>query len=610
MLRQLILNILNDSHYRPLSYHELANLIMSKSDEYDLNQIYQEIVKLENEYLIIQTKHETLQSIERLGLKLGTIEIKSKGYGFVRLDNDEDDVFISKYNLNNAIDKDRVLIKMIDIKANEGSIERVLEHGLNLIVGEVFIRRKQIYVSPDNKSLNFNIKINYKNSMGATNGHKVVCVITSIDDKTGVIHGKIKNIIGHINDVDIDILSVVYEYGFNPEFSREALDEAKNYQKDKLILNNRIDLRDKTFITIDGADSKDLDDAIYLEKEQDDYILYVSIADVSYYVREDTNLNKDAYERGTSVYLTNKVVPMLPFQLSNDICSLNPDTDRYTLTCQMKINNKGKVIDYDIYESMINSKYRLTYEEVNNFYNDEEKELTKLNSIALMLNDMLSLSKIIRTKKIKDGYIDFDIDEIKIITNNKNQAIDIVKRVRGLSEKLIEDFMIKANEVVAENFHWLDLPSLYRVHDKPNKDKLLELIKFAKVFNINFTLKKDEISPYDINHFLELIKKSKQAHFLDKLLLRSMAKAVYQPDNIGHFGLASHYYTHFTSPIRRYPDLIIHRLIRKYLIDKDIPNEKDKEKIYQKLIKIGEHASKKERDAQEAERKVTDMKCA
>ena len=610
MLRKIILDILNDNQYQPLSYYELANLVMSLNKKYDLNTIYQEIVKLENEHLIIRNKNEKIQSIERLNLKIGTLEIRGNGYGFVRLDSDEDDLYVSKINLNNGIDKDRVLVKIINSQSNEAAVYRVLEHGVNLIVGEVWLRKSQIYVKPDNKYLNFNIKISYKNSLGATNGHKVVCVITNIDDQTGIVHGKIKNIIGHVNDVGINVLSVVYEYGFNPNFSKAALKEAKAFQNQKLTLSKRVDLRTKNFITIDGADAKDLDDAIYVERDKDDYVLYVSIADVSYYVAENSELNKEAYARGTSVYLANKVVPMLPFQLSNEVCSLNPDVERYTLTCQMKIDKQGQVNDYAIYESLIKSKYRLTYEQVNNFYAGKEREATKLAAISSMLKNMLELSKIIRNKKIKDGYIDFDIDEIKVVVDNKGEAKDITKRERGLSEKLIEDFMVRANEVVAENFFWLDLPALYRVHDEPNKDKLLELIKFAKIFNIDFTLKKDQISPYDINNFLGKIKMSKQAGFLDKLLLRSMAKAVYQPNNIGHFGLSSNYYTHFTSPIRRYPDLIIHRLIRKYLISKDIPTEKEKEQIYTKLISIGEQTSKKERNAQEAERKVTAMKCA
>ncbi|MDR3215161.1 MAG: ribonuclease R [Bacilli bacterium] len=612
MLREIIFKILNDNHYSPMNYQQLATIILRNTDEFDLNMIYKELVLLENEHLIMRVKHDNIQSIARLGLKLGIIEIKAKGFGFVKVDDDTPDIFVSRKNINGAIEKDLVLVEITDEKKHEGIVYKVIEHKLGLIVGVLHSRKNNtLVVIPDNKNLNFEIKINNKHTLGANTGYKVVCYITDVDQKHGLIYGKIKHVIGHMDAVDIDVISIVYEYGFEVDFSKTALHEAKQAQS-KLISNKgRKDLRSLAFITIDGADAKDLDDAIYVERDQDNnYDLYVSIADVSYYVEEKSTLDQEAYLRSTSVYLTNKVVPMLPFQISNEVCSLQPDVDRLTMTAQMKINEQGQLLDYQIYESIINSKHRLTYDQVNQFYNNNQKQLNNLKDINEMLWDMLSLSKIIRDQKIKNGYINFNIAEPKIILNSKGKAINVINRDRGLAEMMIEDFMVRANEVVAEHFYWLDVPFLYRVHDKPNMDRLSDLVIFAKSLNINYHLNKDNVTSHDINHFLDKININQETHFLDKLLLRTMAKACYQPDNIGHFGLASPYYTHFTSPIRRYADLIVHRLIKTYQNPKILNDEKILNKKYEKLVTIGEHISKKERDAIDAERRVDDIKMA
>ena len=612
MISNLVISLLNNNKTTFLSYQEIAQVLMNNDNNLDLNDIYKTLVELENNYEIIRTKNDKVQSISNLNLFKGTLEIKKKGFGFVRTK--DFDVFIDKDNLNGAINKDLVLVKL-DHKSDginkEGSIYKVLEHGYDLIVGDVVVKKNKTYVMPDDKSLNFMLKINEKNTLGAVEGHKVLCFISEIDKKNEIVYGKIKTIIGHINDVGIDILAIVYKYGFNPEFSKEAIKEAKAYQDSAIVLGNRHDLRSKLTITIDGADAKDLDDAVSLEiNERGNRILSVSIADVSYYVKEKSALDQDAYARGTSVYLADRVVPMLPFQLSNGICSLLPDVDRLSQTCQMEFDDKGKVINYDIYESVINSNYRLTYDEVNEIFAGNKEVSNKYQNLLEMLSEMRELASLLRSQKEKRGMLDFEVAEPKIIVDKQGKVLDIKVRERGEAEKLIEDFMIIANETVASHIYWQNLPFIYRVHDVPNPDKITDFLTYASIFGIKLKGKKDDIVSKDIQKILEAIKSNDGAHFLDRLLLRSMAKAVYQKDCIGHFGLASKYYTHFTSPIRRYPDLIVHRLLRKYLYNNDRLNNNEFNLLAEKLVKIGEKTSQKERDAIDAEREVNDMKMA
>lgn len=614
MLKDKILELLNNDHYIPKNYSELANQFVLDNPEYDLNEVFKALVELENDHLVIRLKGDKLHSPKRLGLYLGTVEIKRKGFGFVRTK--DFDVFVSKDNLNTAINKDLVFVKVTETKDNmnkEGYIYKVLEHGYNLIVGTVVVNRGKFSVIPDDKNLDFEVKIANKHINGASEGSKVLIAITQIDSSNNVVHGKIKEIIGHINDIGIDILSVVYKYDFNPEFSKKAIKEATDYTEDDIVVGNRVDLRDKLTITIDGADAKDLDDAISMEiNEKGNKVLYVSIADVSHYVKEGSALDKDAYERGTSVYLVDRVVPMLPHQLSNGICSLLPNVDRLTQTCKMEFDQNGKVINCEIFESIINSKYRMTYDQVNEMIVHENKAtINTYNEIYSMLLEMHELSKQLRKLKRKRGMLEFEIPEPKILVDGKGKPTEIILRSRDEAEKLIEDFMIIANETVASAIYWMDLPFIYRVHEEPNPDKVTAFLNYASIFNIKMKGKTEHITSKDVQKILDDIQAKDDQMYLDRLLLRSMSKAKYDNTNLGHFGLASKNYTHFTSPIRRYPDLLVHRLLRRYLYDKNLPkNSNEMYGLADKIEKIAEKASQKERDAIDAEREVNDMKMA
>ncbi|WP_423364082.1 ribonuclease R [Mycoplasma sp. P36-A1] len=613
-IKDKILKMLNDDNYIPLNYSDIAATVQMVYSDFDLNDIFKAMVDLENDNKVLRLKGDKIHSAERLGLIVGTLEIKRKGFGFVRTENF--DVFVSRDNLNGGINKDKVFVKVTNEKDNsnkEGFIYRVIEHGYNIIVGEVKVFKGRLYVAPDDGSLDFAINISKKNINGASEGSKVLAVITNVDKNTGIVSGKIKDVIGHINDIGIDILSVVYKYDFDPTFSQKTIDEAKSYTENDIVVGKRRDLRNQTTITIDGADAKDLDDAVYLEiNEKGNRVLYVSIADVSHYVTENSSLDDEAYTKGTSVYLVDRVVPMLPHQLSNGICSLLPDVDRLTQTCKMEFNDKGKVIDFEIFESIINSKYRMTYDEVNDILvHDNKATQDKYQEIYQMLLEMHELSKKLRKTKIKRGMLEFEIPEPKILVDKKGKPTEIIVRERGEGERVIEDFMIIANETVASAIYHMELPFIYRVHEEPNPDKISNFLNYASVFDVKLKLKGDKITPLDVQRVLNEINAKGDQLFLDRLLLRSMSKARYDSMNLGHFGLASKNYTHFTSPIRRYPDLIVHRLLRKYLYDKDIPkNGNEMEILVDKIQKAADKSSTKERDAIEAEREVNDMKMA
>ena len=446
--------------------------------------------------------------------------------------------------------------------------------------------------------------------MGAMNGHKVLVRLIGKDEK-GNYKGEVIKILGHKNDPGVDILSIVSKYEINDVFSDEVMEAVEQLPlevtEEEYI--ERRDLRNKTIFTIDGDDAKDLDDAVSIDKlENGHYLLGVHIADVSHYVKENGEIDKEAYERGTSVYLADRVIPMLPHKLSNGICSLNGGVDRLTMSCDMEIDEKGNIVDYDIYESVINSKKRMTYRAVNDIL---EKNIVEPGYEPFVddLKEMEVLAHILRKNKERRGYIDFDIDEAKIIVNDNGEAIDVKLRERGTGEKLIEDFMIAANETVATHIYYMELPFIYRIHGKPNEEKIESFSQFLKTLGISIQYNKNEITPKDMQRVLDSLKENKLFHLLSSLLLRSMQKAVYDKNNIGHFGLASKCYTHFTSPIRRYPDQTVHRLLRTYLFQKKL----DPETIRYwdlKLISIAEHSSEKERNAISCEREVDDMKKA
>lgn len=611
MIKNIILDFMNDKQYVAQDAKELAQDIVAKYPELSLNEVSKTIIELEKSYLIFSGKRNRLRTREALNLYEGTLDIKRKGFGFVRCDNF--DVYVAKDDLNNAINRDRVLVRVNkpdELGQRDGVIYQILHHGYEYIVGTVEIGR-QILVIPDDDKLDFKIAIKPKDSQNVVNGSKVLCEMKDVDERTGLIYGVIKKIIGHVNDVGMDILSIVYQHGFKPDFSEEAMQQASSFDYADIVVGGRKDLRDKEFITIDGADAKDLDDAIYLEiNEANNRVLYVSIADVSYYVSENSPLDQEAYARGTSVYLVDRVVPMIPHQLSNGICSLLPDVDRLTQTAQMEFDEEGKLVSYDIYESIINSKKRFTYDEVNQIIADDKEVIDENAKFIDMLSEMQELALKLRRIKYQRGALNFEIPEPKIIVDKNSDVVDIKIRQRGEAEKLIEDFMIVANETVAQHIYWQELPFIYRTHDKPDAVKIKDFLTFVQPYNIKMKGSVDNLSPKDIQKLLEEINDKEGLEYLDTLLLRSMAKAVYQRVNVGHFGLASTCYTHFTSPIRRYPDLIVHRFLREYVYHKMIPSAKKILTLDDKFDRIGEQASKKERDAIEAERDVNDLKMA
>ena len=610
-MENTILEILKKEN-KAYSVHELEDL-MGINDVEGLKELLKTLNRMEDELVIYRSNKDRYMLFNNSHLKIGRLIGNKKGFGFVDIEGDED-VYISSSNMNGAIHSDRVIVEITSKKGIdlEGRIVKVVDRNLKQVVGEIYHQNGNAYLKSDENKLNIKILIDKNRTLGAMDGHKVLVKITGrVKDKDNLYNGEVVKILGHKNDPGVDILSIVHKYGINDTFSDEVMEEVDKIPNEVLPEEyvGRRDLRNEEIFTIDGDDTKDIDDAISIKKlENGNYLLGVHIADISHYVREGTKLDDEAFERGTSVYLADRVIPMLPHKLSNGICSLNPDVDRLAVTCEMEIDNNGNVCSYDLFESVIKSKIQMTYKKVNQFLEENiipngYEEYT--NSLSLMAE----LAKILRTNKNNRGYINFDIDESKIIVNEDGEAIDIKLRERGTGENIIEDFMIVANETVATAIYFMELPFLYRVHGEPNEEKINNFVKFVNALGYTLTGKIKDMHPKTMQNILEQLKDKKEFHILSSLLLRSMQKAVYDKNNIGHYGLASKCYTHFTAPIRRYPDTTVHRLIRKYLfkhqLDSDTINYWDR-----KLTVLAEHTSKKEQDAVACEREVDDMKKA
>lgn len=595
--------------------HE-AKTDMEINDLLNLKSVseYQELTKsleeLEKKFILFKTKKNKYLLINNCpSLKIGKISINKKGFGFLIL-NKEDDIYISKENIGSAIDSDTVLVEIISkgIK-KEGRVLRIIKRDLKNIVGEVIIKNEKMMLKPDDEKLDLTIFLTRETTSNCVEHHKVVVRLAKKLNTKSYLADVIK-IIGHKDDAGIDILSIAYKYNIESEFSPETLkelDAIPNTVDDKELINRR-DLTNEIIFTIDGADTKDIDDAISLNYDNNIYELGVHIADVSHYVIENTSLGDDAYNRGTSVYLADTVIPMIPHKLSNGICSLNENVLRLSMSCIMKINNRGDIIDYDIFPSFIKSKKRMTYQAVNQILegNEVPPGYETFKDTLLKMND---LAKILRKKKISKGYIEFDIDEAKIIQDKNGHAIDIKKRTRGDGENLIEDFMIAANETVATHISNMELPFIYRIHDLPNAEKIEDFLNLVKALGYEIKTSIHEITPKTMQRLLNELKDKPEFSILSSLLLRSMKKAEYSKTNIGHFGLASTNYTHFTSPIRRFPDLTVHRLLKKYLIEKDF-SMSSINFLESNLVTIAEHSSEKEQASINAERDVNDMKMA
>ena len=573
----------------------------------DLQDVLEELVK---DYVVYKTKKDKYILLANCpSLKIGKYQANKKGFGFVLL-NKEDDLYISGENSNGAIDGDIVLAEVLNkgIKP-EGHIIKIIERNLHNLVGEIVSFKKGLGLKLDDERLDLNIKLDKKSLQGCVVGHKVLVKLTKEIGRKKYL-GEVIKILGHKDDPGTDILSIAYKYDIEPDFSAETKEELLSLPEEvsPSDLIGRRNLTDKMIFTIDGAHTKDIDDAISLEKDGSNYILGVHIADVSNYVKENTGLGNDAYERGTSNYLANTVIPMLPHQLSNGICSLNEGVIRLTMSCVMTINEKGKVIDYDIFESYIKSSKKMTYEAVNDIL---MRDIIPdgYEPFADTLKEMNILAHILRKEKMGRGYIDFNLDEPEIIQDENGKAIDIVRVVREDGEKMIEDFMIAANETVASHIYNMDLPFIYRVHGAPNSDKIDDFTNLLKALGYTLKTRTLDMTPKTMQNILEELDDKPEFKILSSLLLRSMRKAEYSKENIGHFGLASKAYTHFTSPIRRFPDLTVHRLLKKYLVEKDF-SMATINYLNNALVSIAEHSSEREVAAQNAERDVDDMKMA
>ena len=576
-----------------------------------INTLNKEIHDLVVDGIIHESKsHEFLLMENTKALKTGYLSINRSGNGFVDIGSHKD-IFIKFENLNGAINGDFVeaeILSKIDDEEPEGHIIKILKRELQTVVGEIVKDKNHLVFKVDDEKLKIVVKLTKDSLKGCVEGHKVVVeIIKEIGARKFL--GRVKEIIGHKNDPGVDILTIAAKHCIDFNFSEGSIEELKSIPDEvsNSELAGRRDLTNEIIFTIDGDDTKDIDDAISVKKDGDNYILGVHIADVSNYVKVGTCLYDDAFKRGTSSYLADTVIPMLPHQLSNGICSLNPGVIRLTISCEMKINENGKVIDYDIFPSYIKSRKQMTYKNVNkvleNNIPDDYQEYA--NQIFLMEE----LAIILRKEKIERGYIDFGIDEAKIIQDENGKAIDVVKRVQGKGEKLIEDFMIAANETVATHISNMDLPFIYRIHDLPNSDKIEDFNNLLKQLGYQLNMKFDKLTPITMQKVLDELRDKEEFSILSDMLLRSMKKAIYSTNNIGHFGLASKNYTHFTSPIRRFPDLTVHRLLRTYLFEKRI----DLETINfnaKYLIDVADHSSETEVNSIEAEREVVDMKMA
>ena len=609
-MKNRIIEALKSVH-RALGYEEIDSLLNIRTIE-ETQEMADALDELVDEGEVYRSnKDKYMLFSENSNLEKGTLVVNKKGFGFVEIP-EKEDVFISSDDMNGSLDGDVVVCEITKTKEDgrrEGRIVRVLQRNLSTVVGEIYFKKGIGHIILDDKKLKLDIEIPPKKNMGAVDGHKVVVEIESIQKNKCI--GKVIKILGHKNDPGVDIISIIEKYQIKYEFDPEVVEQLDSIpeeisDEDK---QGRRDLTGQTIFTIDGDDTKDIDDAISVEKlENGHYKLGVHIADVSYYVKEGSPLDLEAMERGTSVYLVDRVIPMLPHKLSNGICSLNPDVERLAMSCVMEIDENGKTVDYEIFESVIKSRIQMTYKKANKVLNHEETP----EGYEPYVNDLLlmkELADIIRKAKNERGYIDFDTDEAKILVDENCVPYDVTLRDRGPGEKLIEDFMIQANECVATHIFYMELPFVYRVHEYPKEDKIKSFLTFVSSLGYNVPSNIKDLSPKSMQNLLSFLKDKKEYKVLSSQLLRNMQKAVYMPQNIGHYGLASKCYTHFTSPIRRYPDTTVHRLLRTYLFN----NKMDSDTIKhweEKLVYVCDHSSEKERASVECEREVDDMKMA
>lgn len=613
--QELILNFMKDENYTPMKAKEIAMFLGVPKKEY--NQFLDTIKYLEENYKIVKNKKNRYRLIGENFVE-GTYRKNQRGFGFVKIENREDEIYIAKEDSLNALNGDRVLIEITEeqnkVKRAEGKIKKIIKHEKETVVGTFQESRNFGFVVPDDKAFGTDIFISKGKFLNAKNNQKVVVKITKYPQRGKNAEGEIVEVLGSIDEAGVDMLSLIKEYDLPSEFPENVIEEAKKYgdKIDGKEIQNRIDCREHIIFTIDGEDAKDLDDAVRVIKlDNGNYRLDVHIADVSHYVREGSLLDREAQIRGTSVYMLSRVIPMLPKELSNGICSLNAGEDRLTLSCSMEINNKGEVVSAEVYKGVINVTERMNYHDVQKILDkSDENVLKKYEKYIHNFELMAELAQILKERRLEQGYLNLDIPESKIDLDENGKVIHIGKYETSFSNEIIEQFMLSANETIAEKFYWLEAPFIYRVHEDPDIEKVKELNKFLYNFGLKIRIANEKIYPKEVSKILEEIKGKEEEKVVSTLILRTLKIARYEAENKGHFGIASKYYCHFTSPIRRYPDLFIHRIISKYLEENYVVSDKFIEDFKQKAIDRAKASSEREKVATKAERDSEDMKKA
>jgi ribonuclease R len=614
--KKVILDLMDAEFYVPMKEKELAVMLqVSKEDRGELNRILNELLaegklSLTKKGKFIKAKHSDKELT-------GTFISHPKGFGFVEIEGRDEDLYIPENFVNGAFHKDTVKVALLSTQSTgqngrrqEAQVIEILARGVKQIVGIYDKANKNFgFVIPDNTKIHEDVFVPVERSKGAVSGHKVVCEITDYGKNNRKPEGKITEILGHVNDPGVDIMSIVKGYELPIEFSEKIMHQVERVASEvsEADMAGRRDLRDVQMVTIDGEDAKDLDDAVSLTKNGTQYQLGVHIADVTNYVQENSALDWEARERGTSVYLVDRVIPMLPHKLSNGICSLNAGENRLALSCLMTIDEKGEVVSHEIVESVIKVDRRMSYTSVKKILEDhDEEERREYEALVPMFELMRELAGILREKRKKRGSIDFDFPESKIVLDAQGHPIEIKPYERNVATKIIEDFMLIANETVAEHFHWMELPFVYRTHDNPDPEKIDKLGTFIRNFGYSIKSRQEDIHPKELQKLLAKIEDTPEEALISRLTLRSMKQAKYTIDCTGHFGLACQYYCHFTSPIRRYPDLQIHRIIKEQLRGR--LNEKRIDHYNEILPEVAKHSSEMERRADEAERETDKLK--
>ena len=614
--KKVIMDLVSAEFYVPMKEKELAVMLqVSKDDRGELNRILNELLaegklSLTKKGKFIKAKHSDRELI-------GTFISHPKGFGFVEIDGRDEDLYIPENFVNGAFHKDTVRVSLLsgnsagqNGRRQEAQVVEILARGMKQIVG-IYDKSNKNYgfVIPDNTKICEDVFVSAERSKGAVSGHKVVCEITDYGKNNRKPEGKITEILGHVNDPGVDIMSIVKGYELPTEFSEKIMHQVERVANEvsEADMAGRRDLRAVQMVTIDGEDAKDLDDAVSLTRDGALYQLGVHIADVTNYVQENSALDWEARERGTSVYLVDRVIPMLPHKLSNGICSLNAGENRLALSCLMTIDQKGEVVSHEIVESVIRVDRRMSYTSVKKILDDKDEETCReYEELVPMFELMRELAGILREKRKKRGSIDFDFPESKIILDGQGHPVEIKPYERNVATKIIEDFMLIANETVAEHFHWMELPFVYRTHDNPDPEKISKLGTFIRNFGYSIKSRQEEIHPKELQKLLAKIEDTPEEALISRLTLRSMKQAKYTIDCTGHFGLACQYYCHFTSPIRRYPDLQIHRIIKEQIRGR--LNEKRIEHYSEILPEVAKHSSEMERRADEAERETDKLK--